>query len=325
MRALDIPVWEQLMVQGTFGDGALTYSLIQGDSLVKPAALAAMVEANQTGGRPFTGWLATGVPMAYAESFGARASGGGTVVALWTDDVALAVRVRLLAGSARRATLVDQYGASRRVSLARPLRLELGGSVQYLELPAGDQVAVGAAEPFGLDLALASAGSHASASSSTRSNPPALAIDGDFGAANVGDLTHSPAWASAPGDGAPALTVRLAHATRIDRVLLATSSLGSITPGVRSWTVSVRTAGGWRVVGAHSNLFYDRAALTSFTAVRASAVRIAVKLINYGGYAAGAKPWFWSQDSFLTAQTAQYRYGPAVVREVAVYAAAGAP
>ena len=89
--------------------------------------------------------------------------------------------------------------------------------------------------------------------------------------------------------------------------------------------MSVRSAGGaWRVVGAYSNLFYDRAVLMSFPAVRASAVRIAVRLINYGGYAGGAKPWFWSQASFITAKSAQYRYGPAVVRELTVYGAGGA-
>ena len=74
-HALDIPVWEQLMVQGTFGDGDLAYSLIQGDSLVKPAALGAMVETTQTSGRPFVGWLPTAMPMTYAERFGASAGG----------------------------------------------------------------------------------------------------------------------------------------------------------------------------------------------------------------------------------------------------------
>jgi hypothetical protein len=321
MHALDIPVMEYLMYEGTTGDGAQLFSLIEGDTLVKPAALAAMVENSQTSGRPFTGWLSTAMPMTYAETFGARSPGGGSVVALWTDDVALRATIRLTGGSAHDATLLDEYGAARRVSLARPLNVTLDGSVQYLDLPAGDRISVAPPEPFGPDVALSSLGSTASASSSVPANTPAKAIDGDFGASNVGDLAGSSAWASAYGDAKPQLTVTFPHTELIDRVLLVTSSVANTMPGIRSWQVAVRIpSGAWRVVGSYTNLFYDRAALTRFAPIRVSAVRIRVERVNFGGYAGGAEPWFWPKPTPPSAaQPNDYSYGPAIIREVAVY------
>jgi hypothetical protein len=322
MRALGIPVWEYFIPQGTWGNAGLTFSLIQGDSLVKPAALAAMVETTQTSGRPFVGWLPTAMPMTYAESFGAHTAGGDTVVALWTDDVALSATIRLERGDASGATLVDEYGAAHRVSLAVPLHVTLDGAVQYLELPPGDQVRIRPPEPFGADVALARLGATASASSSTPWNPAADAIDGDAGAANVGELAGSPAWGSAYGDENPELTVRFAHDERIDRVLLVTSSVGNTMPGIRSWQVDADTSGAWRVVAAYNNLFYARAALTKFAPVDATAIRIKVERVNFGGYAGGAEPSFWPKSTPSAAtQPNDYAYGPAVIREVEAYTA----
>ena len=166
-------------------------------------------------------------------------------------------------------------------------------------------------------------GAEASASSSVPGNPPTGAIDGDFGASNVGDLSGSSAWASNYGDRRPELTVTFARTERIDRVLLVTSSVANTMPGIRSWKVQVRTASGaWRVVGAPSNLFYDRAVLTPFRPVRTRAIRIIVERINYGGYAGGAKPWFWPKSVPPNASDPNdYSYGPAIIRELAAYVA----
>jgi hypothetical protein len=322
MHALGIPVMEYLDYQGTWTTGNLDFSLINGDTNVKPAALAAMVEANQTAGRSFQGWLQTGIPLTYAAQFGP--SSGTTMVALWTDDVALRAVIRLAQGSDPDATLVDEYGARRSVSLANGLDVRLDGAVQYLVLPAGDAVAVAPPEAFGPDLALASNGSTASASSSTQSNPPAGAIDGDATADNVGDLAGSPAWGSAYGDPSPQLTVTFPHAERIDRVLLATSSVGSIMPGIRSWNVLIESPSGhWRHVAYYHNLFYDRAALSRFRAVLARAIRIQVERVNFGGSSGGAKPWFWPASTApAVTQPNDYSYGPAIIREVMAYAPA---
>jgi hypothetical protein len=324
MHALGIGVCEYLMTQGTNADGML-FSLIEGDTDVKPSALGAMVETTQTQGRPFSGWLQTGMPLTYAESFGPASPGGDTVVALWTDDVALAATVRLAGGTSPVASLVDEYGASRTVSLSHGLRLTLDGAVQYLDLPPGDSVTVGAPESFGPDLALQSLGAVATASSHSAANPPGLAIDGDAGADNVGDLAGSPAWGSAYGDANPQLTVRFPHRESIDRVLLATSSVGSTMPGIRSWKVEVlRPPGGWRTVATYHNLFYDRAALSRFPAVTTAAIRIAVEQVNFGGYAGGAEPWFWPKSTAAAAkQPNDYSYGPAVIREVEAFAPSG--
>jgi hypothetical protein len=320
MHALGIPVMEYLDAQGTWTTGGLDFSLINGTTIVKPAALAAMVESSQTAGRQFEGWLATGMPMTYAEQFGSG-SAGTTMVALWTDDVSLRSVIRLAQGSDPNATLVSEYGAAKSVSLAGGLDVTLDGGPQYLVLPAGDSVSVASPEAFGSDLALASNGSTATASSSTQWNPVAGAIDGDATAGNVGDLAGSPAWGSNYGDPAPELTVTFPEAERIDRVLLATSSIGSTMPGIRSWNVLVETAAGrWRRVAAYRNLFYDRAALSQFPALLARAVRIQVEAVNFGGYAGGAKPWFWPSSTAAAAtQPNDYAYGPAIIRELMVY------
>ena len=139
---------------------------------------------------------------------------------------------------------MDEYGAARQVSLKGGLHLTLDSAVQYLDLPAGDELAVAPPEGYGPDLALAQSGASATASSSTPWNPSAKAIDGDTGAANVGDLAGSPAWGSAYGDGRPQLTARFPRAERIDRVLVVTSSVGSTMPGIRSWKIEVRGSSG---------------------------------------------------------------------------------
>jgi hypothetical protein len=323
MHALGIDVCEYLMYQGATGDGLL-FSLIEGDTDVKPSALGAMVETTQTRGRSFAGWLQTGMPMTYAEAFGPRTPGDGTVVALWTDDVSLPAVLRLTSGTDTSATLVDEYGAARQVSLKGGLHLTLDSPVQYLDLPAGDELAVASPEGYGPDLALARSGAGATASSSTPWNPPAKAIDGDTGAANVGDLAGSPAWGSAYGDGRPQLTVRFPRAERIDRVLVVTSSVGSTMPGIRSWKIEVRgSSGGWRVVAAYWNLFFDRAVLSRFAPVTATEIRVAVEQVNFGGYDGGAEPWFWPKSTAAAAkQPNDYAYGPAVLREVEAFAPA---
>jgi hypothetical protein len=235
MHALGIPVMEYLDYQGNWTTNGLDYSLINADTVVKPAALAAMVEAKQTAGRSFAGWLQTGMPLTYAAQFGA--SGGTTMVALWTDDTALRAVIHLAQGSDPDATLVNEYGATRSVSLARGLDVTLDGAVQYLVLPAGDSVSVASPEAFGPTWRWPP---------TDRQRAPARAR-GEPGeqrdrrrrrtAGNVGDLAGEPSWGSAYGDASPELTVTFPQAERIDRVLLATSSVGSTMPGIRSWNV----------------------------------------------------------------------------------------
>jgi hypothetical protein len=320
MHALGIPVMEYLDYQGTWTTDGVDFSLIYGDTDVKPAALAAMVETSQTAGRTFEGWLQTGMPLTYAAQF--SASGGTTTVACWTDDIALRAVFRLVQGTDPHATLVNEYGARRSVSLTNGLDLTLDRAVSYLVLPAGDSVSLAPSEAFGPDLALASSGSTASASSSTRANPAHAAIDGDATADNVGDLAGSPAWGSAYGDPWPQLTVTFPHTERIDRVLLATSSVGSIMPGIRSWNVLAESPDGrWRRVASHHNLFYDRAVLSQFRPLLARAIRIQVERVNFGGSAGGAKPWFWPASTAAAAlKPNDYAYGPAIIREVMAYA-----
>ena len=162
--------------------------------------------AGADGGRAFVGWLTTAMPMTYAEEFGPRTAGEGTIVALWTDDV----------GAGRRAPekpYKDQPDIGGRIRRDATVSLVAACTWRSTapsgpDLPPGDGPAVASPESFGPDLALARAGASASASSSAVWNPPAKAIDGDSGAGNVGELAGSPAWGSGYGDGRPQLTVR---------------------------------------------------------------------------------------------------------------------
>ena len=182
MHALGIDVCEYLMYQGTTGDGLL-FSLIEGDTDVKPSALGAMVETTQTRGRSFAGWLPTAMPMTYAEAFGPRTPGDGTVVALWTDDVALpADVVRLTSSTGRPRRWWTEYGATRAdLARRRPTPdARRRRPISWRSSP-GDGLAVAPPESYGPDLALAQSGASATASSSTVWNPPAKAIGGDTG------------------------------------------------------------------------------------------------------------------------------------------------
>ena len=139
---------------------------------------------------------------------------------------------------------------------------------------------------FGPDVALARLGATAYRELEHAANPAANAIDGDAGAGNVGDLAGSPAWGSAYGDANPELTVRFPH-SRIDRVLLATSSVGSTMPGIRSWKVEVRRppAGGGRRGLPQPLLRPCRAHVPTG---QHGGDPIVVEQVNLGGYAGGA-------------------------------------
>ncbi len=136
-----------------------------------------------------------------------------------------------------------------------------------------------------------------------------------------GDLPGLPAWASAPGDDAPSLTVRLALPTQLDRVVVSTHSIGSIVPGLRSYDVSVQGLdGAWTTVGALDDRFFARRQLVSFAPRVVTAVRVGVRSINHGGMAGGLKPWYWKTDAASVADANAPWYGPAVVYEVEAYA-----
>jgi hypothetical protein len=313
-KALRIPVWNYFFDEGNFGNDGVSFSLIQtgddGDDYVKPAALATMEAATQTAGRTFTSMASTGIPQTYA----ARFAGHGRrlpMVALWSDELATTadVRVSSPSGGTVPVTLTSEYGASTTTRMASGKAYGLGMSAQlvYLSYPAGDTVTVGPAEPYGDDLALASSGASASASSGNPSAviQPLSATTGE----GMG-------WSSRAGDSDPALTVRLGRTTTINRIVVDTQSAGSTATGLRDYLVSVETpSGSWVDVDRVTGEFRDHQELITFRPRPARAVRIEVSVVNFGGYYGGGIPPFWSPTD----------PGLAFVHSVEVYAGGDAP
>ncbi len=328
MRALGVERWSYFMMEGGYGDYGFSYSLIQSasqpDDYVKPAALATMTAAAQMEGRPFSAMVDTGIPHVYAASFGADPEGNDSVVAAWTDDLALDLTL-VAEGTTSPVDMLatDVLGAATTVTLApgQPVPLALSGSPVYLTVPTGARLRIAAVDPFGINVAAAAAGATATASSANAANPPARAIDGVGDAGEQGDLPGLSAWASAPGDASPSLTVKLSQATEVNRVLVSTHSIGSIVPGLRTYDVSVQDqAGAWTTVGAIDDQFFARRRLISFAPRLATAIRVSVRSVNYGGLAGGLKPWFWATDAASAADASSPWYGPAVVYEVEAFA-----
>lgn len=295
MRVLHIPVWSYYFDEGSWGNDGVSFSLIQtadeGDDFVKPAALATMTSSDLLVGRSFVSMADTGVPDVYEADF--SAAGGSALSAVWSDDMLADEEVSLVDPGHKTAvvTVESQYGATRRVQVetGRPYRLSISGEVTYLLYPSGTKISVRPAEPYGPNLALASQGATASASS----GDAALALSGDQSGAG---------WESAPGDEHPWFTVHLASPHVVDRIMIDTQSVGSTATGLRDFTVSIELPGGtWAQVASVHNEFADHEIEIAFPRRSVAAVRVEVGEINYGGYLGGGIPGFWSASEPGTA------------------------
>ena len=329
-KVLGIPRWHYFMMEAGYGDYGFSYSLIETGAqpfdYVKPGALALMTAAGALKDRPFTGLAATGLPHAHAAGFGARPGGGDTLLAAWTDDLPLSAT--LSADAPATVTVTDVLGDTTTIDLApgRQDRIELSGSPLYLTAAVGANLRLSAAESFGANLAAASAGATATASSATVENPAAAAIDGYSDALDRGDLVGLPAWASAPGDTTPTLTVALAKAAVLNRLVVTTHSIGSIVPGLRTYEVTTRDADGvWTAAGSVKDQFFQRRQLISFSPRTVTAVRLRVTNVDYGGLAGGIKPWFWIADPAAQSHAPSPWYGPSVIYELEAFAGAAPP
>ena len=325
MRALGIAKWAYFLPEGGWGNDGVTFSAIQVGNYVKPAALAIMNTEHILDGRQYLGQVSLGLGSAYAMRFGPKQGvpGSSALLVAWTDGLRLPVT--LTATSPGALTTTDEFGKAITGQFQGSQSTVIDSAPTYFSLHSRGSLAIASSERFGTDLALAAAGATATATSSLHSNPASAAIDGADGANGGGDLPSLPMWASAPGDHRPTLTVAFPHTQSVDRIIVATHSLGSIVPGLRSYDVDVRVApaGRWRTVGRIRGQFYDRQALVRFPARRITALRIAVHSVNYSGYAdGGAKPPFWPIDPGSLRDTGKPWYGPAVVAEVAAYAPA---
>jgi hypothetical protein len=310
-QVLHIPVWNYYYAEGSSPYGSVSFTLIetsaQGDDYVKAAALATMEASKQLDGRTYASMPATGIPHTFAAAFGPAPTGTTSLLAVWSDGLAAVGDVRIT--DAHHTTvpigLVDEYGAAQGATLTagRSYRLPISGEVTYIEYPTGDQITVGATDPYGTDLALASAGAKATASS------------GQASAAIAGSAT-GPGWSSAPGDKFPSLTVTLAKPATVNRIVVDTQSPGSTATGLRDYTVSGRRPDGtWKVVATVVGQFAEHIRQIDIPPQSLVAVRVTVTEINYGGYASGGVPAFWPLN----------QPGVAFVHALAVYAGTGTP
>lgn len=319
-RALGIAHWAYFLPEASWGNDGVSFSAIQVGDVVKPAALALMTSHSELAGRPFTGWVRTGVPHVYAARFGAAGGRPGTLLAVWSDDEQTAVVVTQGAGQGKASLrMVDELGPSHPVTVpSGGARLPVSGSVTYLEGNGAARLRVSAVETYGPDVA---ENAVAGATSQQSTNPASNAVDGLVsGRDNAQDFTDTPSWASAPGDKAPALTVHLPGAVTLDRVVVTTHSVASVVPGLRDYRVQARNgAGSWETVGVVRNAFFDRTVQVSFPAREVTDLRLVVTAVNYSGYNGGAPPPWWPLDAASRAKAGSATAGPVIVEELAAY------
>jgi len=311
-KVLGVPVENYFFDEGSWGNNGISFSLIQAsssDDYVKPSALATMTTTGQLAGRPYLSMLATGIPQAFQANFGPAGGGSTALAAVWTDGIPVTATVTLTdpAGGTHPITVTAEYGATTTVQATSgtAYSLPLSGQVAYVTYPAGDTLTVGPTEPYGTDVASAAAGATATASSGNAS-------------AAIGGLAigYGMGWSSANGDTTPSLTVTLASSPTIDRVVVDTQSVGSTASGVRNYTVSAdepRT--GWTTLATETGQYRDHTLQFTFPPVIATALRIDVAEVNFGGYYGGGIPPFWAPNQAASA----------FLHSVQAYAGTGGP
>ena len=311
-KVLGVPVQNYFFDEGSWGNNGVSFSMIQASNsvdYVKPAALASMASSSILAGRQYGSMPSTGIPLAYRADFGPAGGGSTALAAVWSDGLPVTATVALTdpSGGSHPVTVATQYGATTTVQATSGTRysLRLDGHVTYLTYPAGDTLTVGPTETYGPDLASAASGARAAASSGSA----ASAIGGQ----TVG---YGHGWTSALGDTTPSLTVTLAKGATIDRIVVNTQSVGSIATGVRNYTLSANEPGiGWTRLITESGQYRDHALQFSFPPVVATALRIDVSEVNFGGYYGGGIPPFWSPSMA----------GSAFLHSMQAYAGSGGP
>ena len=303
LRSLGITSWDYFITEGQFDGFGTDYSLIDaanGDYFVKPGAIGLMTVSNLLGDRPFISQVNLGIPHAYGMLFGPPADGSATneILAVWTDDLQVLGKVSLTSGTG--SVTIATTGAlgasgSLTVSASSPAPIELSGAPLYLSVPAGDTISVGPAESFGPNMALASAGASASASSSQLGdNTPSAVIQGNAGAENGGGIGSTPAWASQQGDSSPWVQVSLPSAETVDRVIVSTSSVASVLPGLRDYSIELYAGGAWTTAASVSNEFFARMEELSFPAVQGvTAIKVLPTALDLNSQLGGLAPYCW--------------------------------
>ena len=311
-KVLGVPVQNYFFNEGSWGNDGISFSLIQASSTVdyvKPAALATMTTSGALAGRPYLSMPATGIPQGYQANFGAAPGGTTAVAAVWSDGLPTTSTITVTDpnGGTIPVTITSEYGDTTtvRVTSGAGYSLPLSDQVAFVTYPAGATLSTGPTEVFGTDLA--SAAAHASATASS----------GNAAAAIAGlPVGYGQGWTSGAGDTTPSLTVTLAAASTLDRVIVNTQSVGSTATSIRNYTLSANEPGvGWVTIATVTGQYRNHAALFSFAPLVATALRVNVSEVNFGGYYGGGIPPWWT-----TGQSAN-----AFIHAIQAYSGSGGP
>jgi tetrahydromethanopterin S-methyltransferase subunit B len=289
-KILGVPVQNYFFDEGSWGNNGISFSLIQasqGVDYVKPAALATMTTSGALAGRTSQGMPSIGIPQGFRADFGTAKGGNTRLAAVWTDGLPVTASVSLTdpAGTSDPVTVTSQYGNATTVQMTSgaAYSLPLSDQVAYITYPAGDSLVVGPTEPFGTNLASSAAGATATATSGN----PSTAVAG----ITVG---YGQGWTSGANDSTPSLTVNLAAPSTLDRVIVDTQSVGSTAPGLRNYTLSANEPGsGWVTIATEQGQYRNHEALFAFAPLVATALRVTVSEVNFGGYYGGGIPPWW--------------------------------
>jgi hypothetical protein len=308
--SVGMTAWAPFIPESSFGSN---WGVIFSPGAVKPAALTMMTALAQVKARPFLQMVQTTVPHVFLAQFGPSPTSAQPLSVLWSDDTPLRVAV---AGSSLR-TAVNPYGAPQPITSS----FTLTGAPIFITGPLVAGIDVVPDESFGTNLAQTSLGATAVGSSQLDGTTAAGALDGQSTTQNNNEYQGRPAWVSAPGDDARTLVVTLPRTATADRILVSTTSNGSIQAGLRDYTVEVDDgSGAWHSVGAVRGQLYNRGALLTFAPQPVARFRVRATAVNFSGYYNGARPPWWSTDPVKVANPDNGLWGPAVIDEVEIYA-----
>ena len=248
-----------------------------------PHAAALRVFAENTVGRHYAG----DVPSPYKGIYLARFNGDGNhddAIAAWTFDfpdtlTATAPGYRSAAGF-----MGNPMPRTRKAD--GTWTLPLTGEPIYVHVARGSAFTV-ASTPYGPDLALASAGGLATASSEAPGHPASFANDGNWELWQpAGSLPGRTAWQSGKMDPSPTdpdtLTVTFPKPRTLTR-LVALCYLPAVSASPRDWEFQARVGAKWVTVGSAKADFgwsFER----TFGPVTASAIRMRITAVNDGWF-----------------------------------------
>lgn len=299
-----------------YNDGTVVWGDIC-NGVFTPAMPAMGQYAVYTNDKHFSRMIATGIPHSYAAEFTANDNSGTTVVAVWTEDFDATI-VPELGGSVVQVN--DQYGKSL-AATGYPL-LTIGGAVTYLTVPAGKTLTIHPQESYNANVALASSGSTATASSAAAGTPVSNIIDGKLTIEGHGNNFDGGVsiWTQHYTDTNPTVTVSFTQPQAIDRVYVASQGINSVQTGLRSYDVQVDHGdGNFVTVASVHDDFFNRTHTVSFTAQTAAKVRLTNMAANYSGYGDGLPPSFWPDP--VTYASDDVWIGQTTIYELEAYAA----